>query len=158
MKHELWLWLWFTIGMATFWLKRAYFGINPPNPIATSYTHWLQRSWAPLLVRAFIDGTAFWLLFTPGVTDKALAYFGWENYSWGVSMITQFAPVAAMFGYVVDSVVDFSVTKIPFVKDIVPQMPGPLPQTAVVQAQLVTQTTEVTQLQSKTTTLNPEGK
>lgn len=154
MQNELWLWLWFTIGMGIFWLKRAYFGINPPNPVATSYANWLQRSWAPLLVRAFVDALAFWLLFTPGVTDKALAYFGWESYSGVVALITKFAPVAAMFGYVVDSAVDFAVTKIPFVKDVLPQMPGPLPQPAIVQAAIVE--TKVTALETKTTVLNPE--
>ena len=129
MQNELWLWLWFTIGMGIFWLKRAYFGINPPNPVATSYANWLQRSWAPLLVRAFVDALAFWLLFTPGVTDKALSYFGWESYSGVVALITKFAPVAAMFGYVVDSAVDFAVTKIPFVKDVLPADAGTTPTT-----------------------------
>lgn len=126
MKHELWLWLWFIVGMGLYWLKRAYYGINPPNPIATSYGNWFQRSWAPLLVRAFIDSMFFWLLFTPGVADKALTALGWESYAWVVQMITQFAPVAAAFGYTIDSNVDFFVTKIPFVKDVLPQMPGPL--------------------------------
>lgn len=159
MKHELWLWLWFILGMSIYWLKRAYYGINPPNPIATGYGHWIQRCFVPLLVRAFIDSIAFWLLFTPGITDKALAFLGWENYSWGVSMITQFAPVSWMFGFVVDSVVDFAVTKIPFVRDVIPQMPGALPQPAIIQSAIVEQTTKVTALESKTTILNPqEGK
>lgn len=155
MKAEIWLWLWFLVGMSVYWLKRAYYGINPPNPVATSYGNYLQRSWAPLLVRMFLDSIAFWILFTPGVTDKALNALGWTNYGWIVMMITQFAPVAAMFGFVVDSIVDFAVTKIPFVKDILPQMPGPLPQPAIVQAQIVE--TKVTQL-ATTTTIVPEGK
>lgn len=129
-KHELWLWLWFLMGMLIYWLKRAYYGINPPNPVATSYGNYIQRSWAPLLVRMFIDSLGFWLLFTPGVADKALSGMGWTNYAWVVMMITQFAPVAALFGFVVDSVVDFAVTKIPYVKDILPQMPGVLPKPA----------------------------
>ena len=120
------LWVWFLIGMSTYWLKRAYYGINPPNPVATNFTNYLQRSWAPLLIRSLIDSLAFWLLFTPGVADKALDAVGWSNYAWAVMMITQFAPVAAMFGFVVDSVVDFAVTKIPFGKDVLPQMPGPI--------------------------------
>ena len=128
--HETWLWMWFLIGMLAYWLKRAYYGINPPNPIANGYLHWVQRSWAPLLIRAFIDSMAFWILFTPGVTDKALAAMGWTGYSWMISMITQFAVVSALFGYVADSVVDFSVTKVPFVKDVLPQMPGPLPKSS----------------------------
>jgi hypothetical protein len=143
------LWLSFLTGMAVYWLKRAYYGINPPSPVATGYYNYLQRSWAPLLVRAFIDSVIFWLLFTPGLADKALGAIGWTNYAWVVMMITQFAPVAALFGFFVDSVVDFAVTKIPYIKDILPQMPGPLPQPAIVQAQIVEQ--KVTQLQTTTT-------
>ena len=126
MKHEIWLWLWFLIGMSSYWLKRAYYGINPPQPVATGYLNYLQRSWAPLLVRSLLDSLAFWLLFTPGVADKALASLGWTNYAWVVAMITQFAPVAALFGFFVDGVVDFAVSKIPGVNNLVPQMPGPL--------------------------------
>ena len=124
--HEIWLWLWFLLGMSTYWMKRAYYGVNPPAPIANSYVHWIQRSWVPLLVRAFIDSMFFWVLFTPGVADKALSAVGWSEYAWMVEIITQFAPVAGLFGHVVDSVVDFAVTKIPFIKDVLPQMPGPL--------------------------------
>jgi hypothetical protein len=41
-------------------------------------------------------------------------------------MITRFAFVAAMFGHTVDSLVDFGVSKIPGVNNVLPQMPGPL--------------------------------
>lgn len=126
MKHEFWLWTWFLIGMGTYWLKRAYYGINPPSPVATGFGNYIQRSWAPLFIRSLLDSLAFWLLFTPGVTDKALDAMGWTNDAWVVMMITQFAPCAALFGFVVDSIVDFAVTKIPFVKDVLPQMPGPI--------------------------------
>lgn len=130
-----WLWLSFGVGVFFYWLKRAYYGVNPPNPVATGYYNYLQRSWAPLLIRAAIDSAVFWLLFMPGLADKALGAIGWTNYAWVVTIITQFAPVAFFFGFFVDSVVDFAVTKIPFVKDVLPQMPGPLP--AVVEAQVV---------------------
>lgn len=126
MKHEIWLWAWFLIGMAMYWLKRAYYGVNPPNPIANNYLHWLQRSAVPLLVRAFIDSMFFWLLFTPGLTDKIISSFGWQDASWALDMVTQFPVFASCFGFMVDSVVDIAVTKIPFVKDVLPQMPGPL--------------------------------
>ena len=147
----IWLWIAFLAGMTVYWLKRAYYGVNPPNPVATGFLNYVQRSWAPLLVRMAIDSAVFWLLFTPGLADKALASVGWANYSWVVTMITQFAPVAFFFGFFVDSVVDFAVTKVPFVKDVLPQMPGPLPQPAVVRAQVVEQVTKVTQLQDTTT-------
>ena len=125
--HLLWLWLWFFIGMFTYWLKRAYYLVTGPNPIANTYGQFVQRCWIPLLVRAFLDSLVFWALFTPGFADKALTYVGWTNFSWAVSMVTQFAVFAAVFGHAVDSVLDFGVSKIPFVKDTLPQMPGPLP-------------------------------
>ena len=28
--HLLWLWLWFLVGMAAYWLKRAYYGVHGP--------------------------------------------------------------------------------------------------------------------------------
>jgi hypothetical protein len=124
--HLLWLWLWFFLGAATYWLKRAYYGINPPNPVADNYHHYLQRAWVPLLVRFFLDSLVFWALFTPGFADKATASLGWSNFSWVISMVTQFAVFAGAFGHTVDSIVDFAVGKIPFIKDILPQMPGPM--------------------------------
>lgn len=130
MKHEIWLWAWFVVGMIFYWAKRAYYGINPPNPVATGYLHYLERSWVPLMIRMFIDSMAFWAMFTPGVIDRALNTFGWQGAAWAVDMVTQVGVFAATFGYTVDSIVDFAVTKIPWVKDILPQMPGPLPQQA----------------------------
>ena len=133
--HLLWLWLWFFIGMFTYWLKRAYYLVTGPNPIANTYSQFVQRCWIPLLVRAFLDSLVFWALFTPGFADKALAYVGWTNFSWAVGMVTQFAVFAAVFGHAVDSVLDFAVSKIPFVKDTLPQMPGPLPTSAPTDSQ-----------------------
>jgi hypothetical protein len=155
--HELWVWLWFLLGMATYWLKRAYYGINPPNPVATGYSNYLQRAWAPLLVRCFLESLIFWIMFTPGLADKALASLGWTSYGWIVLTVTSVAPAGAVLGHTMDSVMDMAVSKIPFVKDILPQMPGPLPQPAVVQAQIVEQVTKVSQLQT-TTTVVPEAK
>lgn len=151
--HLAWVWVWFLVGMLTYWFKRAYYGINPPNPIATSYTDWLQRSWAPLTVRAFLECLIFWILFTPGIADKALAYLGWDSYQWAVMAVTQVPPIAAAFGHVMDSVADMAVSKIPFVKTILPQMPGPLPQPAIIQSAIVetTTNTRVTELATKTT-------
>lgn len=124
--HEAWLWVWFFVGCFFYWLKRAYYGINPPNPVATSYSHYLQRSWAPLAVRFFADSVIFWMCFTPGVSDKALAWLGLEKLAWAVSMVTQFAVFATSFGFFVDGIADIAISKIPGVKDILPQMPGPL--------------------------------
>lgn len=155
--HLVWMWLWFLIGMMSYWLKRAYYGINPPNPVATGYLNYIQRAWAPLSVRALLESLVFWVLFTPGIADRALVALGWTSYDWAITLITQVAPVAAVFGHAIDSVMDMAVSKIPVVRDMLPQMPGALPQAAVVEEQVVRQTTEVTQLQSKTTVV-PEGK
>lgn len=147
--HLIWLWSWFLVGMMTYWLKRAYYGINPPNPVATGYVDYLRRACVPLLVRGFLESLIFWLLFTPGLADRGLAYIGWESYGWAVLAVTQVAPLAAFFGHALDSIADMAVSKIPFVKDMLPQMPGPLPQEAVVQAAIVE--TKVTSLQTITT-------
>lgn len=130
--HEVWLWLWFVIGMATYWLKRAYYLVTGPNPVANNYVQFIQRCWIPLLVRGFLEALVFWVLFTPGIADKLLAYFGWTSYGWAVQMITQVAPVAAVFGHTLDSVMDMAVSKIPLVNTILPQMPGPLSKPAPV--------------------------
>lgn len=124
--HEMWLWLWFFLGMLMYMLKRAYYLVTGPNPVANSYPQFIERCWIPLLVRGFLDSIAFWALFTPGVADKALSAIGWGDAGWAVSMVTQFAFAAALFGHVVDSAVDFGVSKIPYLKDILPQMPSPL--------------------------------
>lgn len=125
-KHLVWLWLWFGIGSLMYWIKRAYYLITGPNPVANNVSQFIKRCWAPLVVRAFLDSMVFWALFTPGFADKALNYLGWTNFSWVVTMVTQFAVFAATFGYTVDSVMDFAVSKTPFIKDWLPQMPGPL--------------------------------
>lgn len=127
-KHEFWLWFWFFIGMMMYMLKRSYYLVTGPNPVANSYLQFIQRCWIPLLVRGFLDSIAFWALFTPGMADKALDAVGWPSASWAMSMVTQFAFAAALFGHVVDSVMDFAVSKLPYLKDALPQMPGPLPK------------------------------
>lgn len=127
--HILWLWFWFFVGGFSYWLKRAYYLVTGPNPVATTYKQFWQRCWVPLLIRFFLDSLVFWMLFTPGVTEKFLNFLGWESFAWAVSMVTQFAVFAAVFGHAVDSVLDFAVSKIPWIKDVLPQMPGPLPPT-----------------------------
>jgi hypothetical protein len=132
-KHLLWLWCWFFVGALMYWLKRAYYLVTGPNPIANTYAQFWQRCWIPLLVRFFIDSLIFWALFTPGFADKALKYLStlpgmgfMDNMSWVVMMVTQFAVFAAAFGHTVDSAADFGVSKIPWIKDVLPQMPPPL--------------------------------
>lgn len=135
MKHLAWVWFWFYIGMASYWLKRAYYLVTGPNPVATTYMQFVQRCWIPLLVRGFLESLLFWILFTPGLADRVLGYLGWDSYEWLVLLITEVAPLAAIFGHTLDSIADIAVSKIPFIKDILPQMPGPLPPAAPAPAQ-----------------------
>src|SRR5882724_6253492 len=100
-----WVWFFYYIGMSMYWLKRAYFGIQKPNAVANGYGHYMRRSWAPLLIRSVIDSFLFWILFTPGIADKGLAYLGWTSWAFGVILITQVPPVAGVFGFFIDSVV-----------------------------------------------------
>lgn len=130
-KHLLWLWLWFSIGMVTYWLKRAYYLVTGPNPIANTYAEFFQRCWIPLLVRAFLDSMVFWALFTPGFIDGALDRLGWASFAWAVRMATTTGFAAALFGHAIDSIVDTAVSKVPGIKDVLPQMPGPLKQVPV---------------------------
>jgi hypothetical protein len=126
MKHQLWLWGWFFMGALMYWLKRAFYLVTGPNPIANTYGQFIQRCWIPLIVRFFLDSLVFWALFTPGFADKALNYLGWSSFAWAVQMVTQFAVFAAVFGHTVDSGMDFAVSKVPWIKDVLPQMPPPL--------------------------------
>lgn len=150
-SHLLSLWGWFLAGMMMFWLKRAFFLVTGPSPIAHTYGQFIERSWIPLLVRSFLDSLLFSLLFIPEFAASALNYLGWSSFEWAVRGVTQFWPFAAAFGYSVDSVMDMAITKVPFLKDLAPQMPAPLPQPAVVQAAIVE--IKTTALETKTTTI-----
>lgn len=126
MRQELILWLWFFVGCAVYWLKRAYYLVTGPSPVANNYAQFIQRCWIPILIRFAVNSLFFWVLFTPGFADKGLNYLGWTNWSWVVSMVTQFGVFACSFGLSVDVVSDFALSKIPVLKDWLPQMPGPL--------------------------------
>ena len=131
MRHLLWLWLWYFIGMGTYWLKRAYYLVTGPNPTATTYRQFFSRCWIPLLVRAFLDSMAYWILLIPGgPADKITSYLGWADYDWAINLVTLYAPFSGLFGHSIDSIMDFAVSKVPWIKDWLPQMPGPLPQQA----------------------------
>jgi hypothetical protein len=124
--HEVWLWLWFTVGSSIYWVKRAYYLVTGPSPIANNYHQFIQRCWIPIGIRFAVNSGIFWFLFTPGAADKALNYLGWSNFAWVVQMVTQFAVFAWAFGLSVDVISDFALSKIPILKDWLPQMPGPL--------------------------------
>ena len=124
-SHELWLWLWFGGGMVVYMLKRAYYLVTGPNPIANNYGDFLRRCWIPLLVRAVVDSGVFWATFYPDFLNPVISKFGfnWQLHS-PMSDMPGF--VALFVGLGMDSLVDIAVTKIPGVKDWPPQMPPPL--------------------------------
>jgi len=139
--------------------QRAYYGVQGPHPVATSYHDYAYRCWGPLLMRFVAESLVYWATFTPNVLAGMLRAAGWDSIAGEVSGVTQFGWFAAAFGMFVDFGIDFAVTKVPILRDFWPQMPLPLPAPAVVQAQVVEQTTKVTQLQTETTILpNPEPK
>jgi hypothetical protein len=156
--HKVFLWAWFLVGMFTYWTKRAYFLITGPNPVANDLRQFICRCWMPLLFRAVTDSGIYWATFSPVMLAAGLRYFGLTNSAAMIDGVTQFGFFALFFGLGVDSAVDVAVTKIPWIRDQWPQMPQPLPQPAVVEAQVVKQTTEVTQLQSTTTVVPKETK
>jgi hypothetical protein len=119
---HIWLWLWFFIGMAVYMLKRAYYLVTGPNPVAMTYKEFFQKCWIPLFVRFAVDSGLYWVTFYPDIFDALVARFGWQLHS----AVPQYAVVAFFIGLGVDSIVDFAVTKIPYVKDWLPQMPPPL--------------------------------
>lgn len=126
--HLAWLWLWFMIGTFVYMMKRAYYLVTGPNPIANTYGQFFQRAWIPLFVRWVIDSVIFWSCFNPELLSRGLQTVGWTSLSGSVGMVTQFPPMSFFFGLGVDSIMDMAVSKIPGLKDFLPQMPGPLPR------------------------------
>lgn len=122
--HHLWLWMWFMFGMMIYVLKRAYYLVTGPSPVANSYSEFFQVCWIPLLVRCVVDSGVYWITFYPDLLNGVVKAFG-IDYPLH-SAIPQFGVVALFAGLFVDSIVDFAVTKIPFVKDWLPQIPPPL--------------------------------
>lgn len=149
--HLAWLWLWFMVGTFTYMLQRAFYGVQGPHPVATSYGNYLYRCWGPLLARFVTDSCFYWATFTPTILAAMLHGFGWDTVASEVEGVTKYGFFALAFGLLIDVGVDFGVTKIPLLKNIWPQMPGPLPQPAVVQAAIVD--THVVQLETVTTTI-----
>lgn len=129
--HLLWLWLWFFIGAFAYMIKRAFYLITGPNPVANSVNQFIRVAGIPLFFRFLVDSGIYWAAFTPEIGQAALKYLGWESGAWVLSIVTQFAVCALFFGLVIDVAADFLigtvVNKIPGLKDFWPQMPGPPP-------------------------------
>lgn len=124
--HLLWLWLWFAVGTLLYILKRAYYLVTGPNPVATTYGQFFEKCWIPLLIRTGVDSGIFWACFTPQLLAQGLASLGWSSFSGVVALVTQFAVCAFFFGMGVDMITDMALSKLPVLKDFLPQMPPPL--------------------------------
>lgn len=124
--HIWWLWLWFIVGMFTYMLKRAYYLVTGPSPVANNYTQFIERCWIPLFIRGVIDSGMFWLGFYPAMLNPLLSHVG-ISFHLVSSVALMPAPICLFVGIGMDSAVDFAVSKSPILKDILPQMPPPLP-------------------------------
>lgn len=128
--HHLWLWLWFFVGALAYIVKRAFYLIVGPNPVAHSISSFIRVAGVPLLFRLLVDSGIYWVCFSPEVLQTGLEFLGWRMAAGVVAVITQYAPVALFFGMAIDPMVDWAIPtvigRIPFLKDFWPQMPGPL--------------------------------
>lgn len=125
--HLVWLWTVYIVGSLLYMLKRAYYLVTGPNPIANNYTQFIKRCWIPLLFRFGADSGIYWMTFTPVGLQTLLGLLGWTRFATDIAAVSNYGFFALFFGMGIDSIVDFGVTKIPWIKDFWPQMPGPLP-------------------------------
>jgi len=123
-KSLAWLWMWYAVGAFVYMLKRAYYLVTGPNPIADSYKQFFQRCWIPLLVRFVVDSGFYWMMFYPEILNPLLGYVG-ISFQIHSPMSKMPGPVALFVGLGIDSAVDMAISKIPILKDWLPQMPPP---------------------------------
>lgn len=135
-RHELWLWLWFGVGAMAYVIKRAFYLITGPNPVANNVSQFVKVAGVPIGFRLLVDSGIYWLLFTPQTAVALLKYMGWQETAGVLSDVTHYAVFALFFGLGVDPLVDWAIPtivgRIPFFKDWWPQMPAPLPRTIAV--------------------------
>lgn len=136
MQHHLyWLWFWFFVGAVTYWVKRGFYLITGPNPVAENVEQFIKVAGVPLGFRFVVDSGVYWAFFSPEIVQNGFGFLGWTHASWVISIVTQFGVCALFFGLFVDSLVDLGIgtlfPKIPLLKDWWPQMPSALPKNSL---------------------------
>lgn len=128
--HLFWLWMWFFVGAGLYMLKRAFYLITGPNPVANSVGQFVKVAGVPLLFRFAVDSAIYWSLFMPQIAQAALQYFGDDTAANIIAILTKYGAAALIFGMAVDPLVDWAIgaffSKLPILKDFWPQMPPPL--------------------------------
>lgn len=126
--HTVLTWVVFLFGCGVYMLKRAYFLVKGPNPVANTYKEFIIVCWIPLFVRLVEDSIIFGIVFIPDALAKLLGYLGWQSWEAALLLVTQYSIFALAFGLFSDAILDILVTKVPGLKDWQPQMPPPLPK------------------------------
>ena len=128
-------------------LKRGFYLIKGPNPVANNFEQFVAVAWLPLLFRFVVDSMIYWAMFTPQIAQAALQWIGLEKFAGIIAVITKFAVCSLCFGLIVDSMVDWGIgtalCKIPFLRDWWPQMPAPLPKAQIVNPPTMAERQEV---------------
>lgn len=127
------LWVCFIVGLAVnVFARAAMVSWSKNNPVAT-VRQYLEQQWGPVSVRAFLLAVVFGLWnIHPAGAAQVLEFLA-DKLSWGGAkgMLSEFglplnAPVAAMFGYVGDSVLDKVLTRFPWIGQLL-HIPGTQP-------------------------------
>ncbi len=128
--HHLWLWLWFGVGALAYIVKRAFYMITGPNPVANNAEQYIRVAGIPIAYRLLVDSGFYWACFSPLLLQNMLRFFGWQAGANVIGVVTDYGVCALMFGLTVDSGMDWAIPtvigKLPFLKDWWPQMPGPM--------------------------------
>lgn len=119
------LWICFILGQLLYILKRAYYSVNGPNTPVTekinTYKMFLISYWIPLFVRGVLGVFIFWVvMFYPDLFTKITQYLGLNiNLT-----IPKVPPVAFLLGLGSDFILDWIVSKVPFLQGTIPDVGG----------------------------------
>lgn len=106
MNHTVLMYLSFGLGVLLWWLNKADDRARGNDPNVTKWWMYFTAYWIPLLTRGVAGLALFALIFKVEVLSKLLALVGWSSWAESATMVTQFAPLAGIFGFAVDPVLD----------------------------------------------------